>query len=394
MGFLSKLWKGVKKTVKKIGKGIKKVFKKIGSAIGKLGVVGQIGMMFLMPYATSALGSFFGASGKLATWSSKLLGKAGIGSKALGHGLNLINKAGTFVGNVYNTVSETIGNAVDRVTNFAKGKGFTLSEGRTSIFAKDVPTPTTPESLTKVLEAEKPFDITTATPEELTAKLTKDIDLSKVSGTTDISSLTKTPDLTGFVPEKTLKLDGDLINFFEADAKEALTMPEFRAGDTLKGIEGVADVTEFTKPVTVPSILDKPKDVSFVDTLKDIPSKIKEGIQDFDVKKATGDILQSSLVEGGKAAGTQFVAETLGYKQEGADYYSFNIPEMMDAGIASPSVFNSVDLMAQKQGNSYWTGNIQNSNYLNNLIGEGNSAYQSYMANFASSQYQPFKIGA
>jgi hypothetical protein len=394
MGLLSKVWKGLKKTVKKIGKGVKKVFKKIGSAIGKLGVVGQIGMMFLMPYATSALGSFFGASGKLATWSSKLLGKAGIGSQALGHGLNLINKAGTFVGNVYNTVSETIGNAVDRVTNFAKGKGFTLSEGRTSIFAKDVPTPTTPESLTKVLEAEKPFDITTATPEELTAKLTKDIDLSKVPGTTDISSLTKTPDLTGFVPEKTLKLDGDLTNFFEADAKEALTMPEFRAGDTLKDIEGVVDVTEFTKPVTVPSILDKPKDVSFIDTLKDIPSKIKEGIQDFDVKKATGDILQSSLVEGGKAAGTQFVAEALGYKQEGDDYYSFNIPEMMDAGIASPSVFNSVDLMAQKQGNSYWTGNIQNSNYLNNLIGEGNSAYQSYMANFAASQYQPFKIGA
>ena len=101
MGLLSKLWKGVKKTVKKIGKGIKKVFKKIGSAIGKLGVVGQIGMMFLMPYATSALGSFFGASGKLTTWSSKLLKAGGIGSKAIGHTLNLVNKAGTFVGNVY-----------------------------------------------------------------------------------------------------------------------------------------------------------------------------------------------------------------------------------------------------------------------------------------------------
>ena len=77
---------------------------------------------------------YFWSFGKLATWSSNLLGKAGIGRQALGHGLNLINTAGTFAGNVYNSVSQTIGNAVDRVTNFAKGNGFELSEGRTSIF--------------------------------------------------------------------------------------------------------------------------------------------------------------------------------------------------------------------------------------------------------------------
>ena len=124
MGLLSKLWKGIKKTVKKIGKGIKKVFKKIGGAIGKLGIVGQIGMMFLMPYATKAIGSFFGTSGKLATWSSKLLGKAGLGSKALGHTLNLVNKAGTFVGNVYSSVTDTISGAIDRTGNFLKGRGF------------------------------------------------------------------------------------------------------------------------------------------------------------------------------------------------------------------------------------------------------------------------------
>ena len=93
-------------------------------------------------------------------------------------------------------------------------------------------------------------------------------------------------------------------------------------------------------------------------------------------------------------AGTQQVAEAFGYKQpEGADYYSINIPDMVDAGYSSPSVFNTVDLMSQKQGNSYWTGNIQNSNYLNNLIGEGNSAYDSYMANFAASQYTPMQRG-
>ena len=39
----------IKKFFKRIGRAIKKGFKKIGKFIGKLGIVGQIGLMFLMP---------------------------------------------------------------------------------------------------------------------------------------------------------------------------------------------------------------------------------------------------------------------------------------------------------------------------------------------------------
>ena len=137
MGLLSKVWKGIKKVGKGIVKGIKRTFKKVAGFFGKFGILGQIGMMFLMPYATAALGSMFGATGTLSQWSSTLLSKSGMGAKALGHGLNLINRAGTAVGKVYTTLSDTIGNAVDRVSNFAKGKGFTLSEGRQSVFFKE-----------------------------------------------------------------------------------------------------------------------------------------------------------------------------------------------------------------------------------------------------------------
>lgn len=383
MGILSKAWKGIKKAVKKVGKGIKKVFKKVAGAIGKLGIVGQIGMMFLMPYATSALGSFFGASGKLATWSTKLLGKAGMGSQALGHGLNLINKAGTFAGNVYNSVSQTIGNAVDRVTNFAKGKGFTLSEGRTSIFAKDVATPTTPESLTKVLEADKPFDVTTTSTEDFTKKLIEG--KGEFPGVTDVSSMLEKPDLTGFVPEESMNLG----KFFEADVKEAFTMPKIQTGEA---IEGLTDVSQFTKPIE--PLLGKTKDATFMDTLKDIPGKVVEGVKDFDVKKATGDILQSSLVEGGKLAGKQAIAEGLGYENpELPGSYYFDLGSVAEIGARNPSVYDQVDLMSQKQGNPYLVGNIQNANYLNNLIGEGNSAYQSFMANFSASQNTPMQRG-
>jgi hypothetical protein len=382
MGILSKAWKGIKKAVKKVGKGIKKVFKKVTGAIGKLGIVGQIGMMFLMPYATSALGSFFGASGKLATWSTKLLGKAGVGSQALGHGLNLINKAGTFAGNVYNSVSQTIGNAVDRVTNFAKGKGFTLSEGRTSIFAKK-----TPESLTEVIESGKTLDVTKATPEEFTKTLMEG--KGEFPGVTDVSSMLEKPDLTGLVPEKTIKVGGDLTSFIEQNYNEAITPPKLNPSQV---VEGLTDISQFTKPIE--PLLGKTKDATFMDTLKDIPGKVVEGIKDFDVKKATGDVLQSSLVEGGKAAGKQFVAESLGYETpEGPSNYYIDIPEMMNVGASNSSVYNQVDLMTQQQGNPYLVGNIQNSNYLNNLIGEGNSAYQSFMANFSASQNTPVQRG-
>ena len=62
MGFLSKLWKGIKKTFKKIFKPIKKVFKSVGKFMGKIGVVGQIAMMFLPIPGLSAL---FGGLGNM-----------------------------------------------------------------------------------------------------------------------------------------------------------------------------------------------------------------------------------------------------------------------------------------------------------------------------------------
>ena len=112
-------------------------------------------------------------------------------------------------------------------------------------------------------------------------------------------------------------------------------------------------------------------------------------------KQYAKETVKESLIGGAKAGLTQQAAEAFGYKQpEGADYYNINIPDMMDAGYSSPSVFKEVDLSMQKSGNNFMVQNYQNSNYLNNLISEGNSAYDSYMANFAASQYQPLKIGA
>ena len=123
MGFLKRIGKGLKKIVKGIGKGIKKVVKKIGGVVSKLGIVGQLGLMFLG--VPPILERFFGAVGSFA--SNVIPGFSKLGEMAV-----RIKNAGT---GVFNTITEAIGNGFDRVMNFAKGEGLTLSEGRTSVFA-------------------------------------------------------------------------------------------------------------------------------------------------------------------------------------------------------------------------------------------------------------------
>ena len=67
MGLFSKIWKGVKTGVKSIGKGIKSAFKSFGKFMNKVGVLGQIAMMFILPGIGQALGSMWtGIAGQTA----------------------------------------------------------------------------------------------------------------------------------------------------------------------------------------------------------------------------------------------------------------------------------------------------------------------------------------
>jgi len=364
MGILSKAWKGIKKTVKKVGKKIKKVFKKVAGAIGKLGIVGQIGMMFLMPYATSALGSFFGASGKLATWSTKLLGKAGMGSKALGHTLNLVNKAGTFVGKVYSGVTETISGAIDRTGNFLKGRGFV----KTPVVSPDI--------LAQGVKASDPTILGDKTGKLIGAdgKIIMDTGFSDTGFNT--KALGKLP------PESK-----NLLDLATDDFTKAMTPVDAGKLAVEKGLA-----------VDTASLL-KPKEAGLLDKVNifDKDSAIRKDIAGYDVYEAGKDYatetVKESLLGGAKSSFTQKAAKAFGYEQpEGATYNNINLPGLMSAGSQDRSVYDTADLMMQKSGNNFLGNNFQNSNYLNNLIGEGQSAYDSYMARFSASQYEPFKI--
>ena len=130
MGIFSKVWRGIKKTVKKVARGIKKVVKKVGRAFGKLGVVGQIGLMFLMPYAMQGLGTFWKGFGGFA---NKLAASQGVGSQIFGKVLSTIHTAGSMVGKVYTGITNTIDAAFDVATG--KGTFKDLKDAAGSIFS-------------------------------------------------------------------------------------------------------------------------------------------------------------------------------------------------------------------------------------------------------------------
>ena len=102
MGFFKKIFKGIGKVFKKIGKGIKKTFKSFGKFMDKIGIVGQIGMMFILPHMAGAL--FKGIGGAASAVGTGITGAAGQGTGVLsqlargaGH---VINGAGRFATNI------------------------------------------------------------------------------------------------------------------------------------------------------------------------------------------------------------------------------------------------------------------------------------------------------
>ena len=357
MGFLSKIWKGIKKTAKKITKGVKKVFGKIGKAFGKLGVVGQIGMMFLMPYAMGALSSFAGSAlGTVGQWSANLLSKSGIGSKALGHTLNMVHKAGTFAGKVYTTVTDTIGNAFDRVSNLAKGEGFVLSEGRTGVFSKGnerslfskegyaLPDPITENKnlFTKVNEK-----LTTTIDENLTANLENKLNI-------DINNI---PDTTVLAKTDTSLLEPN----YKAGGETLVSAPR---------IEQDRNLFEQTKDFVQGKIEES------VETIKEYnPAKAL-------TKSADNIIYTKSMNLAGVDTTPDYVDNTT----------YIDVPSFAELSNNNPGVYEQADLMLQKQGNSFLANNFANSQYINDLLSPDVSGYDAYMNQFARNQYTP--IGA
>jgi hypothetical protein len=130
MGWLRKkakqIGRGIKKLGKSIGKGFKKVFGKVAKAFGKLGPLGSIAMMVMMPYVPV----FWTNMG---TWASGLTTSANVLTKGFGYAMKGLYHAGNAVGKVYSSVTGAIKGALNFIPG---GQGMGLGDRVANFFGK------------------------------------------------------------------------------------------------------------------------------------------------------------------------------------------------------------------------------------------------------------------
>lgn len=119
MGFnpfknLKKIVKGIGKGIKKIGKGLKKVMGKIMKPFAKLGIVGQIALGFIMPWAAGAIFSGFG------TLATSMAASSNMFIKAAGTVMKGIHAGASTVKGAFTKVTDAISGGLETVTGKAK----------------------------------------------------------------------------------------------------------------------------------------------------------------------------------------------------------------------------------------------------------------------------------
>ena len=103
MGFFSKVFKGVGKVFRKIGRGLKKVAAKFGKFMGKIGIIGQIGLSLLLPGVGAMFGKMAGAM-----INTSMGGLTGAIVKGAGQVLNAAVNVGTKVGSTFKSITEGV----------------------------------------------------------------------------------------------------------------------------------------------------------------------------------------------------------------------------------------------------------------------------------------------
>ena len=122
-----KIWKGVKKVGKKIGRGFKKAFNEVGKAFGKLGPLGTIAMMFILPGLGSAiwngLGNMIGTAGGTAFQA----GQAAVATAEAA--TTAAGTAGTAAGEVAVTAAKQAATEAAKNTAMESAKNIAIEQG-------------------------------------------------------------------------------------------------------------------------------------------------------------------------------------------------------------------------------------------------------------------------
>lgn len=114
--FIKKVVKGVGKVFKKIGKGIKSAFKKIGKFMGKIGIIGQIGLALILPGVGQMLsGLLVGTGGTVGGLAGALQGMGAVGQAAssfIQGAVKIASNTSKFFSSVSDGVTQVVGDTI------------------------------------------------------------------------------------------------------------------------------------------------------------------------------------------------------------------------------------------------------------------------------------------
>ena len=114
MGFLRKKIKQIGRGIKKVGKKFKSLIGKIAKPFAKLGVIGQIALGIVMPWAAGAI--FKG----LGTLGTAMVGSSNLFVKAAGTVMKGVHWGATKIKGAFSTVTDAIKGGLETVTTKAK----------------------------------------------------------------------------------------------------------------------------------------------------------------------------------------------------------------------------------------------------------------------------------
>jgi hypothetical protein len=225
----SKVGSFVKRGLKKVGKFFKRAFKKVGKFMGRLGPVGMLGMMLIMPQL-GAWWSEFGA------WAAEL-------AQPFKFVMESVHWAGAQIGKAYSTITEGIDNLIggfaetvglgDKYTDLKSWMDVKLNEARDFVGLET----TTPMTTTGLLEDKIPTDA--------------DIDYAKIAEEGGRITIGSTTGPAGTAQYSNIALSGETIPLEEITAYG--TIPEVSdlslltpeaIGGTAMTAAAVKDITE------------------------------------------------------------------------------------------------------------------------------------------------------
>lgn len=258
MGIFKKIFKGIGKVFKKIGRAIKKGFKKFGKFMGKIGIVGQLAMMFILPGIGGALMKGLGGmAGKMASLTGKFAGLQGsaLGSVVKGVG-TVLKSAHGFVQtgvNAFKTVTSGImefgKTALNKIPNID------ISGAKANFFGSD-----------SVMEGIKMDAGNIMNPFRDNITLSKDMTLDKLSSSTGLSveNLQKLNPNT-VLNEKTfgnLANTGQNLNLDFSKISPNIEAIQANAQATVAGFNPAADPLDFEDILKVPETGYKPGELN------------------------------------------------------------------------------------------------------------------------------------